>query len=243
MSEMGRSRRRYRGVVATTTALLCLLLGACGGSSRQPRSTTSTTGRGLDSHSPIVVGTVTTSLVPAGQRLRDDGDADNPADGDGNGDEDGAQDRDDDRPTAASYRFPDRDDKAALSFGRPARGAKRRAIAAAVGRYYAAARAGDGKAACALLQSSLAGTVVQDYAGGAGPGYLRSGRSCAGVLSLLFAHYRPELASPVTVVRVGVEGPRAAAVVGSRTLRVSRVFLVKVGRVWRVQSLFGVPLP
>jgi hypothetical protein len=190
--------------------------------------------------------TITTSAIPPGQRFRGDGDADNPRDGDGNGDSDsmrvGGPDSDSDNPVPASYRLPDEDDRATFAYGHSP-GAAGPTIAGVVRRYYAAAAADNGAAACSLLLPSLANSVPLDYGQATGPPYLRGGKSCQAVLSMLFRHFHSELLAPIEVLQVRNQGATAQAVLSSRSMRASHVFLTRHAGSWTIVDLLGEALP
>ena len=241
-----RPHSRLRSLLCVVAALTATVVDAsgCGATSspRKPRTASSSL-PGIDTALPSTAerGTIVTSAIPAGQRDRGDGDADNPGDIDGNGDVDG-EDADSDYPVPGSYRLPDADDRATFDYGHTPVPAQRREISSLVERYFAAARAEDGAHACALLSPSLARSVPEDYGRGAGPAYLRGGKTCAAVMSMLFKHSHGELAEPVDIVEVRVDGTRAQVVVSSRTLRASRILLHRDRRAWEVRELLGVPL-
>jgi hypothetical protein len=102
-------------------------------------------------------------------------------------------------------------------YGHPAGTTDRRAIIALVKRYYAAAAAGDGKGACAMLVPSLLKSIPVEY-GQLGASYLRGAKTCAAVLLRLFESRHRELSVPVAVIGVFVKGPydAYAAVVSSK---------------------------
>lgn len=225
------------------SALLCMGTTACGGSRDIKRSAP---GASDSSATSALSTTITSSVIPPGQSLRGDGDADNPSDIDGNGDRDtagtGGPDRDNDNPTPESYDFPDRDDKATFAYGHPPSATVAGAILSVAKRYYAAASVEDGAAACSLLFAGLAHAVPEDY-GHAGPSYLRGGKTCQAVLSMLFQHFHEQLTEAITVVEVRVEGSDAQVVFSSRKMPASRIFLVRQGHSWKVSALIGQPLP
>jgi hypothetical protein len=221
-------------------ALSGLVAAGCGGSAGVSQPTRSTPTR--STVRPYRHHITTTSFIPPGQRLRGDGDADNPNDIDGNGDEDGAEDNDDDRPTSESYRFPDSDDAAIFAYGHRAPAAVASAIATVVRGYYAAAAANNGAAACALLDPRFVGAVAEDY-GQAGPAYLRGGKTCQAVMSMLFKHFHEQLAEAITVVDVRVSGDRAEVVFSSRSMPASDIFLQREHGSWGIDGLIGNPLP
>lgn len=187
-------------------------------------------------------GQLITSKIPPGQRVRGDGDADNPGDIDGNGDID-PEDSDSDYPVPSSYRFPDPDDRATMLYGHSPRPAERAAIASIVKRYYAAATAGEGAVACSLLPSGLARSVPEDYGQSSGPSYLRGGKTCPAVMSMLFEHFHTELAEAPEILDVRVERANAQVVLASRTMRASSFQLNRGTGSWKAQEMLGQPLP
>jgi hypothetical protein len=178
--------------------------------------------------------------------VRGDGDADNPSDIDGNGDSDSASvgggDNDSDSPTRESYRFPDKDDRATFEYGNTPSPAQRHMIISAVKRYYAALSSGDDAMACALLVPAFARSLVEDY-GEYGPPYLRGANTCRSVLSKLSQHFHEELTEPITVFQAHVKDSVAQVVLGSRAMRASSLSLVWQGKSWKLERLFGEPLP
>jgi hypothetical protein len=215
----------------------------CGAAGREPRSASTAQSSAASAWEDS---RTTSSVIPPGQSLRGDGDADNPSDIDGNGDSDGAAvggaDADNDSPTRASYAFPDRDDRAIFAYGHEASARARRAIADVVKRYYAAGSRGDGRTACSLLLPGFANMVAEAYGGRGGSPYLRGASTCAAVLSKLFAHYREQLDETVTLVRVRVKGSSAQVVLSSRSMPASSISLVLHAGSWRIERLIGQPL-
>jgi hypothetical protein len=202
----------------TLSSLTCgLLAGAlalggagCGGAADSPR----TAGASAPSYTVPAVGTITTDIVPPRQLVRGDGDADNPSDFDGNGDSDSARvggpDSDQDAPVAASYRFPDVDDRAAFDYGHAPDAATRRAIEGVVRRYFAAAAAWNGGPACALLQPGRARTLPADFAASSAPAYMRGAKTCAEVLNRLFKHENEEISGAISVFPCASKGTKRA---------------------------------
>ena len=221
-------------------------VGACGGSQPHSGSTAGGAAQSTTSSEPPPTAT-TTSVIPPGQAVRGDSDADNPGDIDGNGDSDSARvggpDVDSDNPTTQSYRFPDSDDGPTFAYGHRPGAATGRAIASVVRRYYAAASAGSGAGACALLPSSLARTIPNGYGGPLGPAYTRGAKTCQAALARLFDHFHKELAATIELVEVRVEGETARAIFSSRTLPASDVFLMQQGSSWKIVEVLGKPLP
>lgn len=234
------NERTHAVAKRVSVPVMCLLLGlgalGCGQASSGKAEP-----RGL--YVPDETRTIITKLIPPGQHLRGDGDADNPSDVDGNGDADGNGDVDNDNPTPESYRLPDSDDAAIFSYGHAPDADDRRAITTIVKHYYAAATAENGFLACSLLLPSVEQLVPSEYGGGGGPAYLRGDKTCHGVLSMLFAHLHDQLTEGADVVSVRVAGNEAQVVVSSRKLRASYLTLQRQGDSWRVRGLLGQPLP
>ena len=228
--------------IVLASSLIAICFGGCGDRARSSESD-STAGAAT----PVTSAVITTSAIPKGQRLRGDGDADNPSDIDGNGDIDntspGGYDGDSDNPSPGSYRFPDADDKAVFGYGHRAGSSDRRAIASVVKRYYAAAAASDGAEACSLLLSSFARSAVEAYGRSGGPSYLRGAKSCTALASMLFRHFHAELAEAIAVADVRVEGRDAQVVLSSRKMPAAHIFLALQDRSWKIQQLLGQPLP
>lgn len=222
------------------SALVSLCAGGCGGGGKagtQPVSSTFTAEVRTETD-------VTTHTIPPGQPFRGDGDADNPGDIDGNGDIDPSRDRDNDYPTRNSYKFPDADDSATFAYGHRPRPSEERTIANVVKRYYTDGVSGDGAAACSLMEPVLARTAAEAYGGRGGTSYLRGAKTCAAIVLKLFQYFREELAEAIRVVEVRVQGSRAQAVLASRKMRASSIFLSRqAGGLWRIQQLLGLPLP
>ena len=99
--------------------------------------------------------------------------------------------------TAALAHFAfDADDGPIVDFGHEASASVRRAIALLVTRYYAFAARADGAAACTLLHSLIAETIVEKY----GELHAMRGDSCSIVLSKLFKQHQQQLVSESTTL-------------------------------------------
>jgi hypothetical protein len=235
---LDRGTRNLAKHVIATMSLSVLVFGfsACGGTTKEVHvaSTVSTQIDGRPQPPP--------HALPAGQAIESDGDSDNPKDVDGNPDPD-TTDLDNDNYTPGSYLYPDTDDKETLAYGKVPSSAERTEIANVVTRYYAAAAKADGAAACALIVPSLTKSIPRDYGSGAGPSYLRGGKTCAAVLTKLFKHDAGELAEPPTLVSMRVKGAAGQVVLGSRILAASLLDVSRQGHTWRIQGLLGSPLP
>jgi hypothetical protein len=204
--------------VVLLAVLLCLGFASCGGTSKRAQtasSRSSTTGGEVPVRSA--------PPPPRGQRFLNDGDAEKTSDEDA--DNRIANHDDSDGDSSEEYedrfdngRYHDGDDRGMLVQGHAVSSAQARMITDAVKRYYAAASSGDGAAACSMMAPGLASAIAEDYGyGSAGPRYLRSGRSCQAVMSLLFKHFRHRLAAPVTVTGVRTSGQQTYALLGSPT--------------------------
>jgi hypothetical protein len=147
-----------------------------------------------------------------------------------------------------SYR--DGDDGTVLGYGREAGAADGRAVEDLVERYYAAAASGDGATACALTEPAFAMTIAVHHEeelgsnapAGAGA-LLRGATTCPTVLSRLFKRLHAELAAPVRVTGVRIEGRYGYALVGSATLPATFVAVGHETGSWQVEGLLGRPVP
>lgn len=146
---------------------------------------------------------------------------------------------------ATAYRYPDHT-KSEVDYGRAVGSADKQAVTQVVKRYYAAAAREDGAGACSMIAPSLAKIVAEDYGHGSqGPPYLRAGKTCPAVMTLLFKHSHNQLRAELTrlkVTRVLLIDRSDLAIlsfgrVPEREIRVSRE-----GRTWKIQSLLDSPL-
>lgn len=237
-------RSSLRLLLLAAGATLVLGAGGCGATAGKPRAVSQSL-PGINTSLPPNAerGTIITSTIPPGQRFRGDGDADNPGDTDGNGDID-PEDGDSDYPVPESYRFPDSDDRATFAYGHAPGAAVQAAITATVKRYYAAASAGEGEAACQLLPPAIASSVAESYGQGVGQSYyLQGAKTCREILTLLFHHFHGELSEAITVVEVRVKGNSAQVVLSSRKMPASDILLMRRNGAWRVEQLLANQLP
>ena len=133
-----------------------------------------------------------------------------------------------------------------LDYGRAASATDKQAVTALVKRYYAAAAAGEGATACSLIQSSLANAVAEDYGQAPGPSYLRGGKTCQAVMSLLFKHDHHQLIAEVRTLdmtRVRVKGNIGLAVLGFRAMPEREISVSREGSVWKINALLDSQLP
>jgi hypothetical protein len=139
--------------------------------------------------------------------------------------------------------YYDSDDGAVTRFGSAADARDAYVLTMLVRRYYAAAVAGDGKAACSLIDPRFAGTIAETYGRPPGPSYLRGAATCSAVMSLLFKHEH-RLFTPVRVVTgVRLDRDEAFVLLGSKTAPASSFMFKRSGGSWRLAAIGGMQLP
>lgn len=248
-------------LVFAVVALLGLSLAGCGGAGKTA-SSKATTSRSAQNIPSAKLGGATPAFAAADRRgllekiawvkstsqphFPNDGDHDEPGDADlDNGHDNGVPSNPgsvdpylDYLPPANNTAYHDEDDEQAVHFGHAASTSEAGAVTAVVRRYYAVAATGNGARACTMLFPSVAKAVPLDY-GKFGASYLHGSRTCAGVMTRLFAHDRRELAAPVRVTNVRVSGPTALAFLGSKRIRASEIALHREGSAWRISQVLG----
>jgi hypothetical protein len=181
-----------------------------------------------------------------GQRYLNDGDRDptNDEDSDDIGGKKVDEDNDlrEDHLPVQNQSYHDGDDDL-VRFGEPASAADRRAITSVFKRYQAAAVAEDGVTACHLLYSSFAEAIPEDYGQPPGPSYLRGGKTCQAVMTMLFRHSHDELTSAFDVTGVRVVRNQGVALLGSRKAPASYLDMRRERDVWKVGALIAAPVP
>ena len=140
-------------------------------------------------------------------------------------------------------RYIDEDDSGVVSFGRLAGATDSQAVKALVKRYYAAGAAHDGAKACAMLVPSLAHAVPEDYGQGSGSTYFGGAKTCDAVMSRLFERTHNRFSAAFAVTDVRVKGDDAYALLGSKRAPASYVIVKRTGGGWKLNGLFGGPLP
>jgi hypothetical protein len=182
-------------------------------------------------------------LAPRSARLKgDEDDDDTPANltpGDTSKDNDADGDNDYKKENGG---YLDGDDRSMTAYGHAASEADRRAISQLVERYYGAAATKDGAAGCAMIYSSFAASVPEDWGQSPGPAYSR-GKTCAVVMSKIFAHYHAQMSSPIRVTAVRVEGDEGRALVGSPLTPAVAIFVRREHGDWKINQLIGEKLP
>jgi hypothetical protein len=131
----------------------------------------------------------------------------------------------------------DDDDARYLEYGRAANPAELREALALVRGYYAAATAENGARACAMLDPIIAESVAEKY--GQSPGV--TGKTCAVVMSKIFANHHAALAVEDTTFRIPeirVLGDKGLAILEFPTIpEVRKLELHRVDGTWRVLDL------
>jgi hypothetical protein len=143
-------------------------------------------------------------------------------------------------------RIDDINDSAVFNSGHAASVADKQAVTVLIKRYYAAALAGDGAAACSMINSTLVKAIPEDYGRG-GPPYLRSGKTCTAILMLVFKHVHHLLIAEVPrleVTRVRLLGNNLAlAVLGFKGMPEREISVGREGGAWKMYSLLDDELP
>jgi hypothetical protein len=142
--------------------------------------------------------------------------------------------------TRHSSSFPGTDDDAP-HYGYPAGEADRRAVSRLVKAYYASAAADDGTAACALIISTLARSVAEDYGRPPGPPAIR-GNSCHVVMTKLFRripHQPASVLAKTRVTGVRIYHDRGFALLHSSAMAHGEVAVGREGKRWKLQWLIG----
>jgi hypothetical protein len=139
--------------------------------------------------------------------------------------------------------YYDGDDGEVKDFGHAAATADANAIASLVKRYYAAAAAGNATSACALTYYLDRETLPEHYGEPPTPRWLLGAKTCKTLLARVLSHFHDELAVPVTVTAVRVNGDRGDALVGFKTLPAGYVAVRRGGSSWKVDGLLATSLP
>jgi hypothetical protein len=152
----------------------------------------------------------------------------------------GPVDRDGDREAIDSPRYFDSDEASVGVSARSAGLHDRRAIARLVRGYFAAARAGNGAAACRLIRRDVAASLPH-----AVPPYAR-GRTCPPIMARLFAVNRVQLvaeAARLVHVHAYVKGDEGWALVTFRGLATRGFPVAHETRIWKLGTVFDQELP
>jgi hypothetical protein len=142
------------------------------------------------------------------------------------------KDFDNDGPGDPARGGRDHDDNEILArFGHPTSPAEARAITAVVERYYAVARAGDGRKACAMMLPSVAEGTALNF-GQYGYSYASKAKTCQSAASLIFKHLHHRLSAPVVAMNVIVNGEHAYVLLGSTTMPAGFITLQRWHGAW-----------
>jgi hypothetical protein len=130
-----------------------------------------------------------------------------------------------------------------LHGGHEATGKTRREVTVLVERFYKAAVADDGAAACFLLTPAMVKSVPEDYGAAPGTPYLK-GKTCSVVMTKLFKHpYGVTVADLATTRVVGVHlndnGHRGFARLHSSLMRTGEMVVERVDGKWRIAVPIG----
>jgi hypothetical protein len=201
--------------------LLILALTACGSASKD---TASNLQRSVKATTTVSSPTTTTA-VPAGGYLKEDGDPDS-----------------DDKPNSNKRSL--NDDASLLdAYGKKAGSTERQAVTRVVKSYYAAATGDNGAKACALLSASLIAGLAEGASESAGSVH----NECAATVSSLFKQQHRLLASEgaatVVVTAVHIKGDVGLVLLGFRSGPESEILIQRDGHTWKVNALFDSELP
>jgi hypothetical protein len=148
-------------------------------------------------------------------------------------------DADKDNDIGAPY--DDTSHDSVLNYGHEASTIDKRAVTSTIKRYYAIATAGNGAAACAMLPSSLAEAMPENYGhGSSGPAYLSAGRTCAQIMTLLFKHFYDQLAADLPLLkvrRVRLVGRMGHAVLSFGTMPEREISVSREGVDWKLSPI------
>jgi hypothetical protein len=131
----------------------------------------------------------------------------------------------------------DSDNDANSKYGPPASVTERRAIVAFIHRYYAVALAGNGAAACSMLDPITAETLVERHRHGRGSRSLQ-GETCAQIMSKLFRLRHRELVEDVAAFRISVvdvRGNRGVALAPFAATREMQLIVHREHGAWSME--------
>lgn len=127
-----------------------------------------------------------------------------------------------------------------FAYGHAADTSDRRTITALIKDYYAAVIADEGAKACAMLFSTLAEAVPEDYGHSPpGPAYL-NGNTCPEVMSRLREHFHAVLTTEIPlleVTRVRVKEEHGFAVLRFGKLPERKISVAQEGHTWKMGAL------
>lgn len=227
-------------IVLVAVLLGCGVVTGCGSTS--PRSASRVASN---------AGTATTSTSANGFKPRKFGDYDNDdyyndaSHGEGDNDDHKPTDRDgdSDNPTNSYY---DSDDNSVRFYGHAVSDPERHVISALVERYYAAAAAENGATACTMISAPIVDSIPETLGGPAGPPYLQGNKTCAKIVSRLFAQNHEQLSTYDALLHVdGVRrsGDRVLVIMRFRGHPARQIAAVDEHGSWKIQALLDDELP
>lgn len=149
----------------------------------------------------------------------------------------GDQDNDDGQPV-------DNDRQTVRTYGHEAPAGERLVVASLLERYFKAAAAHDGAAACRLIDPGIAKSAPRSY-GQLGPPYLHGARTCAAVMSRLFEHYQHQLDAKrhgLKIPSLRVEGEEGVAMLDFPGMPERDIALDRRGGSWHLAKLLDEPI-
>jgi hypothetical protein len=144
------------------------------------------------------------------------------------------------RPSASTSRTSE-GDGSIQTFGGAGSPSELATVTRFVKAYYAAAGAGDGKRACALLSRS----IQRSIAGSLGRAMSPPSKDCARILSLYFAPQAGATDAHIATVAVTglrVRGNLGYALITTKTIPSGEIPLARESGVWKLAALLGSPL-
>lgn len=238
-------RPLLRLLAVALTVVACGVVGACGDSTEETHRPVEQQAASRPSRVGSADDGAAAGFLKATLGFRGDEDDDDSSIGQGGvttadpQDADGDNDLTDNRGKG----YYDEDDGAVQGFGQPAGPDEAKALRKVVARYFAAARAGNGKIACATIEQKIGAALPENYGTAVGPAYLRGAKTCAAVMSGLFEHLRRQLSIRQLVTSIRVNGARAYVLLGSRRAPASYVTLEREGGAWRIAEIVPGALP
>ncbi len=137
----------------------------------------------------------------------------------------------------------DGDDGPIRFFGQEAGASDRQALTALVSRYYAAAAKEDGAGACPLMAALTVETIPEDY----GEEPELSGKTCATIMSKLFAQRHAELlrdSATLKVIDARVQGNRALLLLRfNGAAEPNHIAAHHEGSAWKIWELLATHMP
>ena len=145
--------------------------------------------------------------------------------------------------STAQSSHPSQDDNHIATYGNAATEPDKREITGLIKRYYAAAGADDGAAACPLIYSPIARSVPEDYGRPPGP-LITRGNTCTVVMSKSFKHIPNQslavlATTKVTGIRLNPDGNEGFVQLSSKTMPTGEIFVQREGHSWKVGALIG----